>query len=94
MQKKNQIFYHVVKEQCLFFSFLKISIYFDRISQSLTTENTSKPFDELVDEKCRQINKNGTSHGSALHLAQWMKGQFDESVIETKLDFAAHHYVS
>lgn len=61
---------------------LKISIYFDRISQSLTTENTSKPFEELVDEKCRKINKNGTSHDSAMHLAQWMKGQFDESVIE------------
>lgn len=48
----------------------------------MTAENTaSKPFEELVDEKCRQINKNGISHGSALHLAQWMKGQFDESVI-------------
>ncbi|XP_031634801.1 uncharacterized protein LOC116348077 isoform X3 [Contarinia nasturtii] len=41
---------------------------------------TSRQFDELVDEKCRLLNKNGTSHGSALHLAQWMKGQFDESI--------------
>lgn len=43
----------------------------------------------MVDEKCRQINKNGTSHDSALHLAQWMKGQFDESVIEVKMNGAA-----
>ncbi|XP_055305800.1 uncharacterized protein LOC129570279 isoform X2 [Sitodiplosis mosellana] len=46
--------------------------------QSQTTE--LKQFDELVDEKCRLLNKNGTSHGSALHLSQWMKGQFDESI--------------
>lgn len=75
----------------MFILFILKNFYlFDRISQSLTTENTSKPFEELVDEKCRQINKNGTSHDSALHLAQWMKGQFDESVIEVKLDSIAH----
>lgn len=52
--------------------------------QSKTTENASKRFEQLVDEKCRHLNKNGTSHDSALHLAQWMKGQFDESVIQKK----------
>lgn len=71
----------------MFFSFLLkeqlFSLYSLQISQSQVSETTSKQFDELVDEKCRQLNKNGTSHGSALHLAQWMKGQFDESVRKT-----------
>lgn len=40
----------------------------------------SRHFEEIIDEKCRMLNKSGTSRGSALHLAQWMKGQLDESV--------------
>lgn len=61
---------------CFFFSFCRLIL---KILQSQTVTEL-KQFDELVDEKCRLLNKNGTSHGSALHLAQWMKGQFDESV--------------
>lgn len=48
--------------------------------QSQVTIGGTRQYDELIDEKCRQLNKSGTSHDSALHLAQWMKGQFDESV--------------
>lgn len=41
----------------------------------------SKQIEEIIDEKCRFLNKTGTSKGSAIHLAQWMKGQLDaESV--------------
>lgn len=40
----------------------------------------SKHFEDIIDEKCRMLNKTGTSRGSALHLAQWMKGQLDDSV--------------
>lgn len=35
--------------------------------------------DEMIDEKCRQLNKTGgTSKGGAYHLAKWMKGQLEE----------------
>lgn len=41
----------------------------------------SKQLEELIDEKCRLLNKAGTSKGGALHLAQWMKGQLDKESI-------------
>lgn len=37
----------------------------------------TRHFEDIIDEKCRILNKNGTPKGGALHLAQWMKGQFD-----------------
>lgn len=40
----------------------------------------SKQIEEIIDEKCRYLNKSGTSKGSAIHLAQWMKGQLDSQV--------------
>lgn len=39
----------------------------------------SRQFEEIIDEKCRILNKCGTSKGSAIHLAQWMKGQLDNN---------------
>lgn len=48
------------------------------ISQSPKQQNVSKQLEELIDEKCRMLNKAGTSKGGALHLAQWMKGQLDK----------------
>ncbi|XP_053676262.1 uncharacterized protein LOC128726473 [Anopheles nili] len=42
-----------------------------------------KQVEELIDEKCRKLNKTGVPQGSALHLAQWMKGQLDKQVIES-----------
>lgn len=44
------------------------------------TSKVSRHVEDYIDEQCRILNKNGTPHGSALHLAQWMKGQFDDSV--------------
>lgn len=44
------------------------------------TSKVSRHVENYIDEQCRILNMNGTSHGSALHLAQWMKGQFDDSV--------------
>jgi hypothetical protein len=38
-------------------------------------ENSQRHLDELIEHKCRQLGKSGASKGSALHLAQWMKGQ-------------------
>lgn len=40
----------------------------------------------MIDEKCRSLNKSGTCRGNAIHLAQWMKGQFDDSVIKEKCE--------
>lgn len=37
----------------------------------------TKHIEDIIDEKCRILNKNGTPKGGALHLAQWMKCQFD-----------------
>lgn len=38
----------------------------------------SEQIEMLIDEKCRILNKNGTPKSSALHLANWMKGQLDK----------------
>lgn len=37
----------------------------------------TKHIEDIIDEKCRILNKNGTPKGGTLHLAQWMKCQFD-----------------
>ncbi|XP_069696401.1 uncharacterized protein PsGEF [Periplaneta americana] len=37
--------------------------------------NSQRHLDDLIEHKCRQLGKSGASKGSALHLAQWMKGQ-------------------
>uniref|UniRef100_A0A182WAV6 DH domain-containing protein n=1 Tax=Anopheles minimus TaxID=112268 RepID=A0A182WAV6_9DIPT len=42
-----------------------------------------KQVEELIDEKCRKLNKTGVPQGSALHLAQWMKGQLNKQIIES-----------
>ena len=31
--------------------------------------------EDLIEHRCRQLGKAGVSKGSALHLAQWMRGQ-------------------
>ena len=31
--------------------------------------------DELIEHRCRQLGKGSANKGSALHLAQWMKGE-------------------
>uniref|UniRef100_A0A1I8NSQ2 Uncharacterized protein n=1 Tax=Stomoxys calcitrans TaxID=35570 RepID=A0A1I8NSQ2_STOCA len=40
--------------------------------------HVSEQIEKLIDEKCRILNKTGTSKSSALHLANWMKGQLDK----------------
>lgn len=45
------------------------------------TANVTKQIEEFIDEKCRSLNKSGTSRGGALHLAQWMKCQLEKQVI-------------
>lgn len=38
-------------------------------------QGSTKQLNELIDHKCRQLGKTKTSKGSAMHLAEWMKGQ-------------------
>lgn len=39
--------------------------------------------DELIEHRCRQLGKSGANKGSALHLAQWMKGQLGTGPTDT-----------
>ncbi|XP_063235064.1 uncharacterized protein LOC134537975 [Bacillus rossius redtenbacheri] len=36
---------------------------------------SQRHLDELIEHRCRRLGKSGSSKGSALHLAQWIKGQ-------------------
>ncbi|XP_055595620.1 uncharacterized protein LOC129746143 isoform X2 [Uranotaenia lowii] len=53
-------------------------------NQQLRSSKVPRQVEELIDEKCRSLNKSGgVPKGSALHLAQWMKGQLDKQVVES-----------
>ncbi|XP_038107189.1 uncharacterized protein LOC6035972 isoform X4 [Culex quinquefasciatus] len=52
-------------------------------NQQSRSSKVPKQVEELIDEKCRSLNKTGVPKGSALHLAQWMKGQLDKQVVES-----------
>ncbi|XP_055538201.1 uncharacterized protein LOC129725873 isoform X1 [Wyeomyia smithii] len=52
-------------------------------NQQSKTSKVPRQVEELIDEKCRNMNKTGVPKGSALHLAQWMKGQLDKQVVES-----------
>ncbi|XP_055390455.1 uncharacterized protein LOC129619296 isoform X2 [Condylostylus longicornis] len=47
--------------------------------------NVAQHMETLIDEKCRILNKTGTSKASALHLANWMKGQLDKQQEQARL---------
>ncbi|XP_050331724.1 serine-rich adhesin for platelets-like isoform X4 [Bactrocera neohumeralis] len=47
--------------------------------------NASEQIEMLIDEKCRILNKTGTSKSNALHLANWMKGQLDKQQEQARL---------
>ncbi|CAO1418624.1 unnamed protein product [Diamesa tonsa] len=40
----------------------------------------TKQLEELIDEKCNLLSKSGVSKEGTVHLAQWMKGQFNKQV--------------
>uniref|UniRef100_A0A4Y0BPH3 Uncharacterized protein n=2 Tax=Anopheles funestus TaxID=62324 RepID=A0A4Y0BPH3_ANOFN len=52
-------------------------------NQQSRLSRVPKQVEELIDEKCRKLNKTGVPQGSALHLAQWMKGQLNKQIIES-----------
>lgn len=45
-----------------------------------TTPKITKQMEELIDEKCNLLKKSGISKEGTVHLAQWMKGQFNKQV--------------
>lgn len=47
--------------------------------------SSSEQIEKLIDEKCRILNKTGTARSSALHLANWMKGQLDKQQQQARL---------
>lgn len=40
----------------------------------------SRTMERFIDEKCNLLSKRGISKGGTVHLARWMKGQFDKQV--------------
>uniref|UniRef100_A0A1A9VWN3 DH domain-containing protein n=1 Tax=Glossina austeni TaxID=7395 RepID=A0A1A9VWN3_GLOAU len=54
-------------------------------SDSNRLSNVSEQIEKLIDEKCRFLNKTGTAKSSALHLANWMKGQLDKQQEQARL---------
>ncbi|XP_054729033.1 uncharacterized protein LOC129238026 [Anastrepha obliqua] len=53
--------------------------------QQKRLSNASDQIEMLIDEKCRILNKTGTSKSNALHLANWMKGQLDKQQEQARL---------
>ncbi|GAB0094975.1 hypothetical protein DMENIID0001_103010 [Sergentomyia squamirostris] len=59
---------------------LELDLDFHQEPDNTTASDSSKYLvEEFIDEKCRQLNKSGTSRGGAVHLALWMKGQLDQA---------------
>uniref|UniRef100_A0A1B0A1A7 DH domain-containing protein n=1 Tax=Glossina pallidipes TaxID=7398 RepID=A0A1B0A1A7_GLOPL len=56
-----------------------------RVNYSNRLSNVSEQIEKLIDEKCRFLNKTGTAKSSALHLANWMKGQLDKQQEQARL---------
>jgi hypothetical protein len=74
------------------------------LSSSTTTTNAAAPkiakvLEELIDEKCNLLSKSGVSKEGSVHLAQWMKGQFNKHSIpefeedEREQDWSAEEVV-
>lgn len=55
----------------------------ESIVKTLNEKNESSPemsknMERFIDEKCNLLSKRGISKGGTVHLARWMKGQFDK----------------
>lgn len=51
------------------------------IDKSRGTPKIARVLEELIDEKCNLLSKSGVSKEGSVHLAQWMKGQFNKNSI-------------
>lgn len=45
-----------------------------------TSPKITRRMERLIDEKCNLLSKSGISKEGTVHLAQWMKGQFNKQV--------------
>lgn len=43
-----------------------------------TSPKITRRMERLIDEKCNLLSKSGISKEGTVHLAQWMKGQFNK----------------
>ena len=41
-----------------------------------------KQIDALIEHKCKQLSKNNSGKGNAIHLEKWMKGQLDADIAD------------
>lgn len=53
--------------------------HFVQVEPSLSLLQSQSRLDELIEHRCRQLGKSGSNKGSALHLAQWIKGELGVS---------------
>ena len=49
-------------------------------SKSGIPTKINKQIEDLIDEKCHLLSKSGVSKEGTVHLAHWMKGQFNKQV--------------
>lgn len=69
------------------------------IDKSRGAPKIAKVLEELIDEKCNLLSKSGVSKEGSVHLAQWMKGQFNKNSIpefeedENSRDWSAEEVV-
>jgi hypothetical protein len=41
-----------------------------------------KQIDALIEHKCKQLSKNNSGKGNAIHLEKWMKGHLDTDIAD------------
>lgn len=51
------------------------------VDKTKGTPKIARVLEELIDEKCNLLSKSGVSKEGSVHLAQWMKGQFNKNSI-------------
>ncbi|KAJ3667136.1 hypothetical protein Zmor_002540 [Zophobas morio] len=48
----------------------------------MSTKKMQKQIDALIEHKCKQLSKNNSGKGNAIHLEKWMKGQLDADIAD------------
>ncbi|XP_008201022.1 uncharacterized protein PsGEF isoform X2 [Tribolium castaneum] len=60
------------------------SLSFRRQTPQNINENSEmqKQIDALIEHKCKQLSKNNSGKGNAIHLEKWMKGHLDSDIAD------------
>ncbi|KAH0816326.1 hypothetical protein GEV33_006465 [Tenebrio molitor] len=48
----------------------------------MSTKKMQKQIDALIEHKCKQLSKNNSGKGNAIHLEKWMKGHLDTDIAD------------